>query len=71
VSERRGLGHQDGVDVLPGDEQFDRLDQGAVRGVDEILALGDEQAELLAPAALVELSDELELLVLARGDQLD
>ena len=36
--------------------------------VDEVLALDDEQAELVAPAPLVQLADELQLLVVARGD---
>jgi hypothetical protein len=40
-----------------------------VRSVDEILALDDEEPELVAPAPLVQLADELELLVVARGDQ--
>jgi hypothetical protein len=39
------------------------------RGVDEILTFRDEQPELVAPAPLVQLADELELLVVAGGDQ--
>jgi hypothetical protein len=69
MSERRDLPQQSRLDVLPRDEQLDRLDAGRTCGVDEILALRDEQPELVAPAALVQLADELELLVFARGDQ--
>ena len=65
MSERRHLSQQRRLDVLAGDEQLVRLIAGRERGVDEILALGDEQPELVAPAALVQLADELELLVLA------
>jgi hypothetical protein len=39
------------------------------RSVDEVLALCHEQPQLLAPAPLVQLADELELLVVARADQ--
>jgi hypothetical protein len=35
------------------------------RSGDEILALDEEEPELVAPAALVQLADELELLVVA------
>jgi hypothetical protein len=69
MPERRDLGKQRGLDVLAGDQQLDRLDAGGQSRVDEILTLRDEQPELLAPAALAQLPDELELLVLARGDQ--
>jgi len=65
VPERRHLGEQRRLDVLAGDEQLDRLDSGVARGVDEILALGDEQPELVAPAPVPELADELEPLVVA------
>jgi hypothetical protein len=68
VRERGDLSQELGRDVLAGDEQLDRLDVG--RG-DEILALDDEKPELVAPAPVTELADELELLVVARGDQLD
>jgi hypothetical protein len=69
VPERRHLGHELRRDVLAGDEQLDRLDARVTRGVDEVLAFGDEQPELVAPAPVVELADELEPLVVARGDQ--
>jgi hypothetical protein len=69
MAERRDVGEERRLDVLAGDEQLVRVISGRERGGDEILPLGDEQAELVAPAALVELANELELLVLARGDQ--
>ena len=67
VRERRHLGEQRRLDVLAGDEQVDRLD--AAGGLDEILTLRDEQLELVAPAPVMELADELEPLVVAGGDQ--
>ena len=45
------LREQLGLDVLAGDEQLDRLDAGRARRLDEILALADEQARLVALAA--------------------
>ena len=48
-------------------EQVDRLDPGG--RFDEVLTLRDEQLELVAPAPVVELADELEPLVVAGGDQ--
>jgi hypothetical protein len=70
MSECRDLGEQRRLDVLARDEQLDRLPARRAAGVDEILALGDEQPELVAPAPLAQLADELELLVVAGGDQL-
>ena len=67
VRERRHLGEERRLDVLARDEQVDRLD--ARRRLDEILTLRDEQPELVAPAPVVELADELEPLVVAGGDQ--
>jgi hypothetical protein len=69
VPERRHLGEQRGLDVLAGDEDVDRLEAGIECRVDEILSFREEEPKLVAPAALVQLADELELLVLARGDQ--
>jgi hypothetical protein len=67
VRERRHLGQERRLDVLARDEQVDRLD---ARGrLDEILTLRDEQLELVSPAPVVELADELEPLVVAGGDQ--
>jgi hypothetical protein len=59
MTERRDLGQQRRLDVLSRDEQLDGLVTGRARRVDEILALGDEQAQLVAPPALVQLADEL------------
>jgi hypothetical protein len=47
------------------DEQIDRLDAGRGRRLDEVLALRDEQPELVAPAPVAKLADELEPLVVA------
>jgi hypothetical protein len=67
VRKRRHLGQKRRLDVLARHEQVDRLDSG--RGLDEILTLRDEQLELVTPAPVVELADELEPLVVAGGDQ--
>jgi hypothetical protein len=48
---------------LPRDEQLNRLDPCIQGGLDEILALGRELPELVAPAARLKLADELESLV--------
>jgi hypothetical protein len=66
MRERRDLCEQRRLDRLPGNEQVDRLDR---RRFDEILPLDDEEAELVAPAPVSELADELQPLVVARGDQ--
>jgi hypothetical protein len=67
VRERRHLGQERRLDVLARDEQVDRLDPAG--RLDEILTLRDEQLELVAPAPVMELADELEPLVVAGGDQ--
>jgi len=69
VTERGDLRQQLGVDVLAGDQQLCRLDAGCAGSLDEILTLCCEKAELVAPAAVLQLADELQLLVVARGDQ--
>jgi hypothetical protein len=69
MPERRDLAEQLRLDVLARDQELDRLDPCAERGVDEIFSLRREESELVAPAAVVQLADELELLVLAGGDQ--
>jgi len=69
MPEGRDLGQEHRLDVLAGDEQLDRLDPGVDRRLDEILTLRDEEPELVAPAAVLQLADELELLVVERGDQ--
>jgi hypothetical protein len=68
VRERRHLRQELRRDVVACHEQIDRIGPG---GDDEILALRDEQLELVAPAPVVELADELEPLVVAGGDQAD
>jgi hypothetical protein len=65
VRERRDLGQQRGLDVLARNQDLDRLDPSGERRIDEIFTLCEEEPELVAPAALVELPDELELVVLA------
>jgi hypothetical protein len=69
MAERRDLRQQGGLDVLPRDEHVDSVEPAGERGIDEVLALDEEEPELVSPAALVQLADELELLVVARGDQ--
>ncbi|HWJ32931.1 MAG TPA: hypothetical protein VNR59_11370 [Gaiellaceae bacterium] len=69
MSQRRDLREQRRLDVLAGDQQVDGLEARGARRLNEILPLGDEQPELVAPAALLQLADELELLVVARADQ--
>jgi hypothetical protein len=71
MAERRDFGQQRRLDVLTRHKRFQGLDPGRRRRVDEILALRDEQPELVAPAPLVQFADEPELFVLARGDQED
>jgi hypothetical protein len=66
VRERRHLRQELRRDVVACHEQIDRI--GLSRD-DEILTLRDEEAELVAPAPVVELADELEALVVAGGDQ--
>jgi hypothetical protein len=65
VREARGVRQQLRRDRLTRDEQIDGLDAGGGRSLDEILALRDEQPELVAPAPVAELADELEPLVVA------
>jgi hypothetical protein len=65
VRERRHLREERRLDVLAGDEQVDGLDPVG----EQVLALDGEQAELVPPAPVVELADELEPLVVAGGDQ--
>jgi hypothetical protein len=63
MRERGDLGDQPRLDRLAGDQQLDRLDAGRGRRGDEVLTLGDEQAQLLPPPAPGELADQLERLV--------
>jgi hypothetical protein len=62
MGELRHVGQQRRLDRLPRDEQLHRLDRGRL---DEILALDDEEAELVTPAPFPELADELQPLVVA------
>jgi hypothetical protein len=65
VREARDVGEQLRLDGLPRNEQVDRLEAGSRGGLDQILAFRDEQPELVAPAPVAELADELEPLVVA------
>ena len=69
MRERRYLREQLGGNVLSGDENVDRLEPGGEPGLEQILPLDREQPELVPPAPVVELADELEPLVVTRGDQ--
>jgi len=71
VRERRHLREQLGRQVLSGDENVRRLEPGGEPRLEQILPLDREQPELVPPAPVVELADELEPLVVARGDQTD
>jgi hypothetical protein len=66
VCERRHLRQKLRRHVVACNEQIDWIGSGCD---DEILAFRDEQLELVAPAPVVELADELEPLVVAGGDQ--
>ena len=69
VRQRRELGEQLRLDGLAGDEQLDRLDPCRARRLDEILALDDEEPELVPLALLREqLPHELQRRVRARRD---
>jgi len=69
MTERRHLGEQRRLDVLSGDEHLDRLMAALAGRLDQVLPFRDEKPELVPPAAVVQLPNELELLVLAGGDQ--
>jgi hypothetical protein len=71
VGQRRDFRQQRRLDVLARNEQLDRLDPRSCRRGNEILALRDEEPELVPPAAVVQLANELELLVFPGGDQVD
>ena len=71
MAERRHFAEELRADVLPGDEELDRLDACRLGRLDEILALGREETGLDAMLARRQkLPDEPELLVLARLDQM-
>jgi hypothetical protein len=69
VRERRHLCEQLGLHVFACDEHVRRLDTSREARLDEILPLDGEQPELVPPAAVAELADELQALVLTRRDQ--
>jgi hypothetical protein len=71
MGESRDFREERRLDVLARDQQFDRLDACTPSSGDQILTLRDEEPELVPPAAVLQLADELELLVLAGGDQVD
>ena len=66
MAEGRDVRQQLGLDVLPGDEELDRLDSRSGRSLDEILRLDGEEP-CLAPVfpRREKLPDEPELLVLS------
>jgi hypothetical protein len=63
MRQRRDLCEQLRQDRLPGNEQLDRLDPCIQSRLDEIVALGRELPELVAPPTRLQLADELERLV--------
>jgi hypothetical protein len=65
MRERRHLCEEQRLDVLAGDQSLDGLDAVG----EQVLPLDREQPELVPPAPVVELADELEPLVVAGGDQ--
>jgi len=69
MPEGRDLGQERRLDVLAGDEELNRLDAGVDCRLDEILTFRDEEPELVAPAAVLKLADELQLLVVEGGYQ--
>jgi hypothetical protein len=69
MRERRHLREQLRLDVLPRHQHVRRLEPGREPGLEQILPLDREQPELVPPAPVVELADELEPLVVAGGDQ--
>jgi hypothetical protein len=69
MREGRHLGEQLGLDVLSGHEQVGGLEPAGDPRLDEVLPLDREQPELVAPPPLAQLADELQALVVARGDQ--
>jgi hypothetical protein len=71
MPERRHLRQQLRSDVVPGDEDVGGLEPRGEPGIDRVLSLDREQPELVTPVPVVELADELEPLVVARGDQTD
>jgi hypothetical protein len=67
-AELADLVQERGLDVAARDEHELRVHPGSVRRVDQILALGDEQAGPLPVLSLLELANQLELFVVGAGD---
>jgi hypothetical protein len=65
MRQRGHLGEEVRRDVLTSDQPVDGFEAGGETGLDEILSLDRKQPELVAPAPVVELADELEPLVVA------
>jgi len=71
VGERRDFSKQRRLDVLARNQKLDGVDACSLSRGDQILTFCDEEPEFVPPAAVVQLANELELLVLAGGDQVD
>jgi hypothetical protein len=71
VGERRDFSKQRRLDVLARNQKLDGVDACSLSRGDQILTFCDEEPEFVPPAAVVQLANELELLVLAGGDQAD
>ena len=69
MRERRHLPEQLRLNVRTGHEHVCGLEPRGETSLDQILPLDREQPELVPPVPVVELADELEPLVVARGDQ--
>ncbi|HEV8180684.1 MAG TPA: hypothetical protein VGP54_10350 [Gaiellaceae bacterium] len=69
MCERRHLGEQLRLHVFSRDEHIRRLQPHSEPRLDEIFPVDGEQPELVPPAAIAELADELQALVLTRRDQ--
>jgi hypothetical protein len=69
VRERRDLGERLGRHRLAGDEKVDRLDPGRLRGLDEVLALDDEEPLTVALRTRGQPPHEPQPRVRGRGDQ--
>jgi hypothetical protein len=69
MGEGRHLGQKLGRHVLPGHEHVRGLEPRVEPGLEQVLPLDRKQPQLVPPAPLVQLAQELEPLVVARGDQ--
>ena len=56
------------VTTMLGDKPYERLPPGRVGRLQQILPLGDELPQLVAPLATRKLADLLELVVVGAGD---